>query len=389
MDQDDFINSTSGRCVRTLQGYFTFIPKPLPPVLDYDPELVSRLAEANRLLGELSGVGRVLPNPYLLIAPYIRREAVYSSKIEGTQASLSDLFFFETAAEGDGAIVPDVKEVRNYVLAMEQGFAFLKELPISLRLLLKIHKILMADVRGGHATPGELRRSQNWIGPPGCTLDQASYVPLPVDEMKQALSDWEKYLHSTPAEPMLIQCALLHYQFEAIHPFLDGNGRLGRLLITFFLCERGYLSQPLLYLSAFFERNRTEYYSRPEAVSQKGDWPGWADFFLRAVAVQSKDALDDSMRILKLHERYRASLKGVKRVPASAHRLIDEVFLNPVVSISRLSNKLGLPFNSVKAGVRRLTEAGILKEVSGRRRNKVFLAHELMDLLTTVKANDE
>lgn len=382
MNPKDFERSTSGKCIKTLKGYWTFVPNPLPPPVDYDKDVIHLLSEADRFLGELSGTGRLLFNPYLLISPYIRREAVSSSGIEGTLASLNDLFFFE-AEKPKEPKVPDVKEVQNYVLAMEYGFESLKKLPISVRLLREIHKVLMKGVRGGHATPGELRQSQNWIGPPGCTLNEATFVPPPVEEMGKALSDWEKYLHSNPDEPPLVQCALMHYQFEAIHPFLDGNGRIGRLLITFFLCEKGFLTQPLLYLSAFFDRFRDEYYSRLLAVSQKGDWQGWIKFFLRGVINQSRDAIADSRKILDLHSEYQKVLEQTKRIPETAHRLIDEIFLNPVISIAGLSKKWKIPFISVKRGVRRLTDLGILREVPGRKRNKLFVAHKLMELLTS------
>jgi len=381
LNPKDFENSSAGRCINTLKGYWAFVPNPLPPEIAYDGELIRLLSEADRLLGELSGTGSLLRNPYLLIAPYIRREAVASSRIEGTQASLSDLFFFE-AAESEEQKVPDVLEVRNYVKAMEYGLKRLKDLPISSRLISEIHGILMEGVRGEHLTPGEFRRSQNWIGSPGGLLNEATYVPPPVEEMHQALSDWEKYLHSNPEETTLIQCALLHYQFEAIHPFLDGNGRIGRLLITFFLCERGYLTQPLLYLSAFFERFRHEYYSRLLDVSKKGEWWKWIEFFLRGVVSQSKDALSDAKKILGLHVEYQTKLEKTKKIPSSAHRLIDEIFLNPVISISDLSRKWKLPFNSVKTGVLRLVKIGILKEMEGRKKNKLYIASELMNLLT-------
>ena len=380
MNPEEFKNSTAGKCIKTSGGYWVFIPNPLPPRINYDKNLIRVLSEADRLLGELSGTGRLLPNPYLLIAPYIRREAVSSSRIEGTQASLNDLFFFE-AAETEKPRVPDVREVRNYVRAMEYGIGRLKDLPISARLIREIHRVLMAEVRGKHATPGEIRRSQNWIGPPGCSLNDATYVPPPVDEMKQALSDWERYLHSNPDEPPLIQCALIHYQFEAIHPFLDGNGRIGRLLITFFLCERGYLTQPLLYLSVFFERFREEYYSKLLAISQRGDWEGWVRFFLRGVVNQSNEAISDANKILKLHSEYERMLEETKKIPESAHRLIDEIFLNPVISISVLSKKWNMPFMSVRRGVSRLVEIGILSEVGERKRNKLFVAPKLRELL--------
>lgn len=382
MDPSDFKSSSAGKCIKTLKDYWAFVPNPLPPQIDYDRKIIQLLSEADRLLGELSGTGRLLPNPYLLIAPYIRREAVSSSRIEGTQASLNDLFFFE-AAKFEKPKVPDVQEVRNYVRAMEYGFERLKKLPVSIRLICEIHKILMEGVRGKRAAPGEIRRSQNWIGPPVCSLNESTYVPPPVDEMKQALSDWEKYLHSNSDEPPLVQCALMHYQFEAIHPFLDGNGRIGRLLITFFLCERGCLNQPLLYLSAFFDKFRDEYYSRLLAISQRGDWHGWIEFFLRGVASQSREAVSDAKKILELHSEYQKRLEGTKKIPESARRLIDEIFLNPVVSISSLSNKWNIPFNSVKTGVLRLTGLDVLREVSGRKRNKLFFAPRLIDLLTS------
>ncbi|MDA2918471.1 Fic family protein [Desulfobacterota bacterium AH_259_B03_O07] len=381
MNPKEFEHSTAGRCINTLTGYWAFVPNPLPPEISYDGELIRLLSDADRLLGELSGTGRLLPNPYLLIAPYIRREAVSSSRIEGTQASLDDLFFFE-AVESEVPRVPDVREVRNYVRAMEYGLERLKGLPISGRLIREIHGVLMEGVRGDYLTPGEFRQSQNWIGPPGCLLNDATYVPPPVEEMNQALSDWEKYLHSNPEEPPLIQCALMHYQFEAIHPFLDGNGRVGRLLITFFLCERKYLTQPILYLSEFFEKYRAEYYSRLLGVSQRGDWQKLIEFFLRGVIYQSKDAISDAKKILHIHADYKNKLEKTKKIPESAHRLIDEIFLNPVISISGLSKKWNLPFNSVKTGVSRLIQIGILRETEGRRRNKLFIASELMTLLS-------
>lgn len=381
MNPKEFENSSAGRCINTLRGYWAFVPNPLPPEMTYDRELIRLLSDADRLLGELSGTGRLLPNPYLLIAPYIRREAVSSSRIEGTQASLDDLFFFEAIESGEPK-VPDVREVRNYVRAMEYGLKRLKDFPISGRLVREIHGVLMEGVRGEHLTPGEFRKTQNWIGPPGCLLNDATYVPPPVEEMHHALSDWEKYLHSNAEEPTLIECALMHYQFEAIHPFLDGNGRIGRLLITFFLCEREYLTQPLLYLSTFFEKNRAEYYSSLLGVSQRGDWRKLIEFFLRGIISQSKDAISDAKTILHLHADYKNTLEKTKKIPQSAHRLIDEIFLNPVISISGLSKKWKLPFNSVKTGVLRLVEIGILRETEGRRRNKLFVASDLMTLLS-------
>lgn len=290
MKLEDFAGSRSGKCIKTIGGYCAFIPNPLPPPLKYDKKLIHLLSDADRQIGELAGTGRLLPNPYFLIRPYIRQEAVSSSRIEGTQTSLSDLFYFEASGQKEPK-PSDVLEVKNYVRAMEYGLERVKTLPVSVRLIREIHNILMEGVRGEHRTPGELRTSQNWIGPPGCTLNDATYVPPPAEEMRTAFSDLEKYIHSNPEEPPLVQCALIHYQFEAIHPFLDGNGRIGRLLISFFLCERGYLPQALLYLSSFFEKHRDEYYSRLLAVCQKTDWRAWLEFFLRGIAVQAQDAI--------------------------------------------------------------------------------------------------
>lgn len=381
MNPKDFRDSTAGRCVKTPEGYWAFVPNPLPPKIGYDQKLISLLSDADRQLGELSGTGRLLPNPYLLISPYVHREAVSSSRIEGTQASLDDLYLYEVAAK-EKPRVDDVKEVRNYVLAMEHGLKLLNTLPISIRLIREIHKVLMQDVRGNQATPGELRRTQNWIGRPGSTPQTATIVPPPVGEMTTGLRDWEKYLHSKPSEPPLIQCALMHLQFEAIHPFLDGNGRVGRLLITFFLIERKHLTQPLLYLSSYFEKNRAEYYARLLAVSQEGDWHGWLEFFLEGVVAQTADAIADSKRILELNADYHNQIAQAKSVPETARRIVDEVFANPFVSITVLSKKWELSFNSVKNGVTRLVELGILEELPGRQRNRLFVAKKLMELLS-------
>ena len=382
LDHRSFDGSTAGKCIKTLKGYYAFIPNPLPPKIHYDNKLIRQLSEADRLLGELSGTARLLPNPYLLISPYVRREAVSSSRIEGTQASLGDLFFYE--AEGDKeSKTSDVREVHNYVTALEHGLRRLKSLPVSVRLLREIHEILMQKVRGEYATPGELRRSQNWIGPLGSALEQAVFIPPPPEVMPSALTDWENYYHSGSEEPPLVKCALLHYQFEAIHPFLDGNGRIGRLIIVFFLKERQYLTQPLLYLSSFFEKQRSEYYSKLLSVSQKGDWRGWIEFFLQGITTQSSHALADAKRILELNKSYKMQLEGSKKVPESAHRLIDETFSNPVISISRLCDKWNLPFNSVKNGVNRLVELKILRlATTHRKRNKLYVADKLMKLLT-------
>jgi len=377
---EDFANSAAGQCKRTPQGYWAFVPNPLPPKIDYLSSLVSLLSDADRALGELAGVGRLLPNPHLLIAPYIRREALLSSRIEGTQATLDDLLLFE-AVPSKGDLEPDLLEVTNYIRTMEYGLKRLETLPISCRLVGEIHKYLVQEVRGRYSTSGEFRTSQNWIGPPGCTLNEATFVPPPVQEMKDAMSDWEKYLHSEPGEPPLVRCGLMHYQFEAIHPFLDGNGRVGRLLITFFLCQRGYLPQPLLYLSAYFERNRAEYYDRLLRVSTAGDWLGWLGFFLRGIVTQAKDAVNWSAQLIDLHENYRRRLLG-KRVPKGAHGIVDELFVNPYITISGASKRWSVSYKTARSAIEKLAELNILEEVTGQKRNRVYRASELLHMLS-------
>ena len=383
MNPEAFKNSTAGKCIRTISRhpYWAYVPNPLPPKIEMDWELVGLLSKADITLGKLSGAGQLLTNPNLLISPFIRREAVMSSRIENTQSGLEDLFLFE-ADETQLPPVSDVKEVLNYVRAMEYGIKRLPELPISSRLICEIHEILMKGVRGEGATPGLLRTSQNWIGSPGCDLTDATYVPPPEQEMKQCFSDLEKYIHSDPQEPALIQCALVHYQFEAIHPFLDGNGRIGRLLITFMLLEKGLLSQPLLYLSDFFEQHRDEYYELLLNVSQKGDWKAWFTFFLNGVRQQSEDALSTIQKLLNLQSEYRA-LATAGRAPQVVNRLIDYLFARPVISVSELSKTWEITYSTVQRGVNHLIEKGILKEITGGQRNRLFVAHEIYNIIMT------
>lgn len=375
MDPKAFEGSTTGKVISSAEGYWAFVPDPLPATIPYDPETVGLLSDADRRLGELSGIGRLLPDPHLLMAPYIRREAVLSSRIEGTRASLSDLLYFEAAEETRGA--PDVLEVRNCVRATEYGLERLKKLPLSLRFVREIHARLMQGVRGGQRRPGEFRRSQNWIGPAGCRVEAAVFVPPPVPEMTEALNAWEKFLHEARGLPPLLQCALMHYQFEAIHPFLDGNGRVGRLLITLFLCERGHLSRPLLYLSAFFERHRDEYYTRLLEGSRSGDLVGWIRFFLRGVATQAAEAIADSQRILALQQRYRGLLRR-RKATATVLAALDELLLNPYVTTPRLAARLGVSFPTAQAAINWMIRAGVLREVTGRRRNRVYCAEGLL-----------
>ncbi len=372
-----FQNSPSGRLVRAVGGYWAFVPNPLPPELEWDNTLVSMVSRADLALGTLSGLGETLSNPHLLIYPFIRREAVLSSRIEGTQSSLSDLLLFEaTRVEKQR----DVREVQNYVRAMEYGLKRLEELPLSLRLIRELHSILMEGVRGERAIPGEFRQSQNWIGPPGCTLNDATFVPPPVSEMMETLDQLEKFLHAHVELPPLVELALIHYQFEAIHPFLDGNGRIGRLLITLFLCQQGILTKPLLYLSAFFEHRRQEYYERLLEVSQKGAWREWIEFFLQAVIEQSGDAVQRARQLLDLQRHYyQTSLE--KGLPSTAGKLVELIFMKPVLNAKVAQEYLKVTFPAAQKAINALLDEGILTEITGGKRNKVYAAREILKIL--------
>lgn len=373
MRPEDFQAPEAGKTVRAPQGYWAFLPAPLPPAITYTPALVRLLSAADAALSELSGIGRILPNPHLLIASYVRREAVLSSRIEGTRASLSDLLA-EEAGQPPHAPPDDVREVRNYVDALDFGIERLHTLPLSLRLVRELHERLMRGVRGDTATPGEFRRSQNWIGPHGSTPANAPYVPPPPHEMLEALAAWETFLHRRDELPDLVQCALMHEHFEAIHPFLDGNGRVGRLLVTLFLIERGRLSQPLLYLSEFIERHRDDYYRGLMRVRTHGDWNGWLHYFLAGVEWSARRALRQAQQLLALRERLRASLVTDPRATA----LVDALFENPFIDPARAQTLLAVSAPTARKSLLVLEAAGILRECSGRRRGRVYLADAIL-----------
>ena len=380
METERFKKSPTGRVIKTATDYWAFIPHALPPVglEKFSAEFVTILSEADRGIGVLKSLSKLIPNPNLLVAPYVRKEAVQSSRIEGTQASLSDIFYYEASKEKPKH--PDVLEILNYVRAMNYGLSRLKELPLSLRLVREIHQKLMEGVRGEKMKPGEFRTTQNWIGPPGCSLADATYVPPPVIEMNEVLSQWEKFFHSDDSIAPLIKCALMHYQFEAIHPFLDGNGRVGRLLITFYLYEKVYLEYPILYLSDFFERYRNEYYDLLLGVSQDGNWDAWLKYFIRGIAEQSKLAEETGYKILDLQKKYRQRLQK-ESVSTPNFQLLDMLFLNPFVSIPGVSDHLKITWPTAKASVERLVKLGMLKEVSGRKRSRIYCAEELLNIL--------
>ena len=377
MKSEDFQASQAGKVIQTSKGYAAFLPAILPPALQFDSQFIMVLSRADAALSELSGLGRHLPNPHLLIAPYVRREAVLSSRIEGTKASLSDLLRDEMGQHAQGVQGEDVQEVRNYVAAMEHGLQRLKKLPLSLRLVREIHERLMKGVRGDRATPGEFRRSQNWIGASTSTIESAFYVPPPPEHLDDLLANWEQFLHDREAFPDLVQCAIMHEQFEAIHPFLDGNGRVGRLLITLFLMERGRLSQPLLYLSAYIEARRQEYYDCLQRVRTQGDWMSWLHFFLLGITEIASEAVGRAGRLMDLRE----TLRGRLRDKPKALALLDELFLNPYLSVARAEKVLRVSNPTARQAVRQLEKKGVLEEITGRTWGKLYLAKPIMETI--------
>jgi len=366
-----------GSTTKTTSGHDAFVPDPLAPEVHWEPGLVQILSEADRAIGELAGEGRRLPNPHLLIRPFLRREAVLSSRIEGTQATLGELLAVEAGSAVERS-PDDLREVANYVTALEYGVERLKTLPLSLRLVRELHKRLMDGVRGNQATPGEFRRSQNWIGPAGCKIEDASHVPPPPQEIEACMGALEKFLHDTSLPP-LIQIAMAHYQFEAIHPFLDGNGRVGRLLITLFLIEREVLPSPLLYLSAFFEATRQEYYRLLRRVGRNGEWEAWLEYFLRGVTRQAEDALRRARAINEQLATWKGNVSGTpSKVPGALVELLAE---NPYWSTRGVASRLEVAFTTAQRAISRLVEAGILEEVSGQKRDRVFCARAVLNIL--------
>lgn len=360
--------------MRAEGGYRAFVPPPLPPDVVLDLDLIRRLSAADRALGRLAGAARSLPASQLLARALLRREAVLSSRIEGTRASVSDLVRHEAEPRrGDD----DVREVRNYLAAVDHVLDPERRLPLSLSLVREAHAILMTGVRGGYATPGELRRSQNWIGPAGCTLADARYVPPPPERLWECLDPFEQFLHADGVLPLLVAIGCLHYQLEAIHPFVDGNGRVGRLLVTLLLSEWALLPEPLLDLSAYIEPRRDEYYERLLAVSTHGDWSGWLAFFLAAVEEQAADALGRAESLRELRDEYRGRV-ATARSSALLGVLIDALFATPATTIGRTSDLLAVTPRAARLNIDKLIAVGILTEVGERQRNKLFVAEEIL-----------
>lgn len=363
------INSRAGKTFPQRTGYLAYVPAPLPPnpPIAFDADMIRLLSEADLALGQLSGISSLFPNPDLFVAMYVKKEAVLSSQIEGIQCTLDDVL--QQEADQEGVRTKDIGEVVNYVNAMNYGIERLETLPLSLRLIREIHGHLLHGVRGEHKDPGEFRRTQNWIGLQGCTLTTASFVPPPVPDMNEALSNLEAFIHDRQNLPITIQCAIVHAQFETIHPFLDGNGRVGRLLVSLLLHERGVLKQPLLYISLFLKQNRLDYYDRLMAVRQKGDWEGWIKFFLEGVAQVSREASLTAQRIVAFRENVMTSARAFGKNELA---LIDHLFAHPIMDIRTAERLLDCAYVTAANTLQSFVKDGCVIETTGRKRNKLF-----------------
>lgn len=334
------------------------------------------LSDADRAIGRLDAATQLLPSPDLFVAMYVRREAVYSSQIEGTQASLADLLEYEADAATQG-VPADVADVVNYVAALNYGLERLNTLPLSVRLIREIHEKLISGTRGGHMEPGEFRRSQNWIGPPGCTLNDATFVPPPPEEIPRLMSELEKFLHDDSPLPPLVRCGLAHVQFETIHPFLDGNGRAGRLLITFWLCWKSILQRPLLYLSEYFKRRRQEYYECLQRVREAGGWESWLRFFLEGVRNVATEASETARQIQSLRTQHQHLLQD----ETGGLAVLDRLCQQPMMTVNQVRDTIGMTYPVAADLVRRMEELGLLIEITGRSRNRVFAYRPYLALL--------
>ncbi len=370
--RNDQLAARAGRYVTQPEGYRAFVPNPLPPdpELQMDHELQTLLSNADRALGRLDGSIQTLPDPDLFVFMYVRKEAVLSNQIEGTMSSINDVLEVEARVMNPER-PRDVAEVLNYVGAMNYGLERLTTLPLSVRLIRKIHERLMQGVRGKNQQPGEFRRSQNWIGSPGCAISEAIYVPPPAHMVEDKLNAIEKFIHKRKNMPDLIEAGLLHAQFETIHTFLDGNGRIGRLLITFLLCNRKILLDPVLYLSYYFKEKRKDYYALLQAVRDRGDWESWLKFFLTAVATVSNEATDTARNIVDLREKHRSLITShFGRAAGNGLKALEFLFRNPIVNVKSLKELLGITYPAANKLIARLVYAEILSELTGRKRNR-------------------
>jgi Fic family protein len=381
-------STRAGHYERQPGGFEAFIPAPLPPEdLEIDATLQALLSKADLALGRLDGVVEMVPDPDRFVLMYVRREAVVSSQIEGTHASLMEVLEHEAEVEPAEARM-DVREIINHTSAMEHGIRRLETLPLGRRLMCEVHGVLMAGVRGGEPqkTPGELRRSQNWIG--GGSPTTARFVPPPADVVPEAFADLERFLHDESPMAPLIKIGLAHAQFETIHPFLDGNGRTGRLLITFWLVEQGILKKPLLYPSLYFKEHRDEYMERLQATREEGGWEDWLAFFLDGIAQTADEGADLAMRIVELRERDRARVGVLGRRAGNAQRLVDELFRQPIVTARTVEALLRVSQPTASALVRDLADMGIVREVTGRQRNRIFAYVEYLQLFPGAEAKE-
>lgn len=365
---------SSGTYIQQIEGYKAFIPRDLPPSppVEFDDEMRRLLSKADRALGRLDGSIEALPNPELFVFMYVRKEAVLSSQIEGTQASLGDVL--EVEAELFDPMRPDdTEEILNYVAALNYGLNRLESLPLSLRLIREIHERLMQGVRGQHATPGEFRRSQNWIGPSGATIKSATFVPPPPSELANLLGAFEGYLHLDDDLPLLIRLGLIHAHFETLHPFLDGNGRMGRLLITFCLCEREALTKPVLYLSHFLKKHRMRYYDLLQAVRDEGAWEQWLKFFLTGVAEVANEATLTSRSIVNMREDHRQRIiETFGKGAANGLKFLETLYQRPFFSVQNVSQTLGISPQAANTLTEKLVALELVREVTGNKRNRVF-----------------
>ena len=380
------ISNRSGQYIRQLSGYRAFIPAPLPPEppIRMAGELQGLLSQADRALGRLDGSIQTLPNPELFVMMYVRKEAVLSSQIEGTQSSLQDVLEAQARVFAPRPRA-STNEVINYIRAMNAGLDKLNELPVSVRLIREIHHELLRGVRGSHPslTPGELRRSQNWIGTPGCTIAEANFVPPPPDMVPEALGNLEQFWHGTDNIPLLLKIGIIHAHFETIHPFLDGNGRIGRLLITLLLTEKAILQKPVLYLSHYFRRYQQTYYQLLQSVRDTGDWESWLAFFLRGVNAVSIEATETARRILALREEHRTAVtERLGRAAGNGHRVLDRLYEHPIVSVNNVQEIIGQTYPAANDLVSRLVDANILQEFTGQTRNRAFRYHRYIDLFS-------
>lgn len=382
------LQTRAGRFVRQVEGYEAFVPSPLPPdpPLELDASLLGLLEDAVSELGRLDGVAKIIPDPDFFVGMYVRREAVLSSQIEGTQSTLEDLLEKELEPE-EADPLSDVLDLVNYVQAMNFGLERIKTLPLSLRLIRDIHRELLRDGRGSAATPGEFRRSQNWIGPTGAGLKQATFVPPAVPDMKDALHSFERFLYDDGRYPTLIEVGLAHAQFETIHPFLDGNGRVGRLLNTFLLVHRGMLRQPLLYLSHYFKLHRTEYYDRLMAVRLRGDWEGWIRFFLGGVRQTAGEATETAERLFELREAHRSAIIE-RNLGQNGLKLLVHLFQHPLVNVNRVAFLIESTFPTASRLVSNFESMGLLREITGRKRSRMFRYEPYLALFEDPVAED-